>query len=199
MKKTIKILCSTVFVLVMLILGALIAQRMYLQENVIRLHIRANSDSIADQQEKYAVRDKLLEAVSDFADRCKTAQDARECLQEQIPYLEEQVNGFLVAQNSANRAKVSLRQEAFETRVYDQFALPAGLYHALIVEIGSAEGQNWWCVVFPSLCLQDFYTAASVIDMDQDMQNTLTAEPGYEVRFFLLECLGKIQNFFYNS
>ena len=199
MKKTAKILWSAVLVLTMLLLGAVLADKQYLRENVVRMHIRANSDSVSDQQEKLAVRDALLEYLTETDENVSNAGEAKAFLQENLGELENRANSVLADNNSQHCAKVSLREEAFPTREYEEFSLPAGVYDALVVEIGNAEGKNWWCVVFPSLCLQDFCTAAAAVDMEQGLQNTLSGNNGYEVRFFLLECIGKIENFFHNS
>ncbi|MBO5317967.1 MAG: stage II sporulation protein R [Oscillospiraceae bacterium] len=199
MKKTAKFLWCVVFVVTLGVVGALIADMQYLQENVVRLHVRANSDSAEDQLEKLAVRDELLSYLSMPATEFKTAQDAKAYLQENLHEYEDRINSYLLEQGSSHQAKLIMRREAFDTRNYESFRLPAGIYDSLVVQIGSGVGQNWWCVVFPSLCLQDFYTAAAAVDMDTDMQNTLTGGNGYQVRFFLLECLGKLENFFYKS
>ena len=126
-------------------------------------------------------------------------QDAKLCLENNITTIQDHINEFLYQRGSTHEAQLSLRKEAFDTRDYNTFRLPAGVYDSLIIEIGSGEGANWWCVVFPSLCLQDFYTAAASVDMNDGIQETLAGEEKTRVRFFLLECLGKLENFFYKS
>lgn len=199
MWKITKYLWCLVLVLALLIFGALLADKQVLKESFIRMHIRANSNSAEDQTEKLAVRDELLEFLSHQTDEIDSVEEARQFLQQNIRELEACANSCLQERGSDNRAEICLRKEAFDTRDYVDFSLPAGVYEALVVEIGSGEGNNWWCVVFPTLCLQDFYTAAAAVDMDDGIQSTLAQEEGYEVRFFLLECLGKLENFFHKS
>ena len=89
---------------------------------------------------------------------------------------------------------VSLTEEAFPTRDYDTFSLPAGVYKALRIVIGEGEGKNWWCVVFPQLCMagEDFVETASVAGLSPELTGTLEGE--YEIRFWLLEKLGEVKN-----
>ena len=199
MWKIAKVLWSLVLVLAFLILGALLADKQVLREGFIRMHIRANSNTAEDQREKLAVRDELLKHLSFRAEEMKTVEETKTYLQTHLDEMEACVNTFLAERGSCNRASVHFSAEAFDTREYDGFSLPAGVYESLIVEIGNGEGKNWWCVVFPSLCLQDFDAAATAADFDSGVQSTLTQEDGYEIRFFLLECLGKLENFFHKS
>lgn len=196
MKKLVKILLIIVLIISLFSVGTLVADRSYLRENVIRLHIRANSDSVADQAEKLAVRDVLLQRLEKSMSHINTAESAKRFLNEKLEAIESYLNHFLESEGSDHRARVSFSAEAFETREYSDFSLPAGVYDSLIVELGCGEGKNWWCVVFPSLCLQDFDTAAAASNMDPGLKNSLAGNRGYKVRFFILECFGKLQNIF---
>ena len=95
---------------------------------------------------------------------------------------------------------VSLTEEAFTTREYDTFSLPAGVYKALRIVIGEGEGKNWWCVVFPRLCVgteADFVETASMAGLSDDLTGALEGE--YEIRFWLLDKIGEIKNRFFDS
>jgi stage II sporulation protein R len=88
--------------------------------------------------------------------------------------------------------------EEFSKRVYDTFSLPAGLYESLRIIIGEGEGKNWWCVVFPELCLpatsEGFEETASCAGFPDALTAALEGEEGYEIRFFLLDVLGRLEN-----
>ncbi len=94
-----------------------------------------------------------------------------------------------------------MAREAFPAREYDTFALPAGCYDALRITVGEGQGQNWWCVVFPRLCLptvsEDFEVEAVGAGFSDTLTGALTGE--YEVRFFLLELLGRLENFLFGK
>ena len=95
-----------------------------------------------------------------------------------------------------SRAVVTLCRETFDIRKYDTFTLPAGVYESLRVVIGEGQGHNWWCVAFPTLCMsattEDFEAAAQTAGMDENLSETLTG--GYQLRFFLLDALGRAEN-----
>ena len=98
---------------------------------------------------------------------------------------------------------VSFEKEAFPVRYYDTFKLPSGVYQSLRIRIGQAQGRNWWCVVFPSLCVpqtgEEFRDVAAGSGFTDDLSRTLNGETGYEVRFFLLDLLGWLENKIYGG
>jgi stage II sporulation protein R len=93
---------------------------------------------------------------------------------------------------------VTFEKETFPIRHYDTFSLPSGVYQSLRIRIGQAEGKNWWCVVFPTLCIPQtgdgFQEVAAGSGFSDDLTLSLTREEGYEVRFFLLDWLGQLEN-----
>ena len=96
--------------------------------------------------------------------------------------------------------KVLLGEKNFSTRDYDTFSLPAGVYQTLQVSIGSGEGKNWWCVAFPTLCLptttEEFADVAAAAGLNEEMTSTLIKDEEYELRFYFLDQLGKLENLF---
>ena len=104
---------------------------------------------------------------------------------------------------SGETAKITFLKEEFDTREYDTFSLPAGVYESLRITIGEGAGKNWWCVVFPSLCVpattEGFADTAAGSGFDNSLTGALGNNGGYKVRFFLLDCLGRIENFFHRS
>jgi len=144
---------------------------------------------------KDAVVESLREDMADLTD----AQEAKAYLQENLPKIEAFANQFLERAGCADSAQVTLAVEEFTTRVYDTFTLPAGVYDALRITIGEGEGKNWWCVVFPGLCLpataEGFEDAAACAGFSDALTAALEGEDGYELRFFLLDVLGRVENF----
>ena len=119
-------------------------------------------------------------------------------LQEHLPELEKIANDVLHSLNAGCQAVVYFAKEAFPTREYDTFTLPAGVYESLRVTIGSGEGQNWWCVVFPNLCISatsdGFEDAAVGAGFSDRVTGTLSGQQEYRVRFFVLDCIGWVEN-----
>lgn len=185
------------------ILGGVMQDRQSLSDDVIRLHVVAASDSDADQAVKLQIRDAVVEKLNDAMDSLPTAADAKAFLLEHLDQIEETANSVLEAAGFSDRVTVSLDREAFETRVYDTFTLPAGVYESLRIVVGEGEGQNWWCVVFPTLCVpettDDFASAAVGSGFSDTLTDTISNDGGYEIRFFLLDCLGRLQNFFHRT
>lgn len=179
----------------------LVADKQALKENLIRFHVVANSNDEKDQKDKLCVRDALIKYLQSNMRNVSNVQDAEEYLKGQLTKLEELANQTLQELGSDLKARVTLLQEEFGIREYDTFSLPSGLYKSLRVEIGEAEGKNWWCVVFPSLCIPKnnggFVDTAVSAGMDQELADTLSNDDGYEIRFFFLDCFGKLENLFH--
>ena len=165
-----------------------------LAAKTIRLHVVANSDSDEDQAEKLRVRDAVLRNVAALTADCGDANAARTVLASHLNEL----------QTSAQRCTekpvtVSLGEERFATRYYDTFTLPAGIYPSLRVKIGAAQGHNWWCVVFPSLCTaataNEFSECAAAGGFDDSETELVTGgEEKYVLRFKTLEWLQELKD-----
>lgn len=198
MKKMIRTLIICLAVTVLIWLVGLFGNKQTLREELIRLHVVANSDSGDDQTIKLRVRDAVTEylqtAMTDIADPV----EAKAYLQENLPKIQTLANQVLEKAGVEPDAAVSLAKEAFDTRFYDTFQLPAGVYESLRIVIGEGEGRNWWCVVFPSLCLpatsSGFETVAAGAGFDEALIGALEGKTEYEIRFFLLDKLGELEN-----
>ena len=181
--------------------GSFVADRQRLNEELIRLHVVANSDSEEDQAVKLRVRDAVTESLCSAMAQVADVTEAKAYLQENLPKIQAVANEALEAAGFEPDAVVTLCREAFDTRIYDTFTLPAGVYDSLRVTIGEGEGKNWWCVVFPSLCIpatgEGFADVAAGAGFSDDLSGALTGEVGYEVRFFFLDALGKLENIFF--
>lgn len=203
MKKWIKRLFFLAILVACVGIGALIADSNRLKSELIRLHVVANSDTQADQAVKFQVRDVLLDSLREDLELAVDASQAKAYLEEKLPKLELLANEVLDQAGFSERAHITLGMDAFPLREYDTFSLPSGLYQTLKVVIGEGNGHNWWCVVFPQLCLPataaEFEETAVEAGLDDPMIQTLRKQEPYTVRFYLLDLLGKIENFFYSE
>lgn len=159
------------------------------RDGVLRLHITANSDSEEDQAVKLKVRDALLENGAGIFDGSVTAGDAAQRLSPRLRDMEKTADRVLAENGFAYSSRAYLVTEYFDTREYDGITLPAGKYTALRVALGTGEGKNWWCVMFPPLCLP----AVTAADDDcfavfaGDGAKVVKAENGYKIKFRIVE------------
>ncbi|MBQ7687895.1 MAG: stage II sporulation protein R [Clostridia bacterium] len=123
------------------------------RENVVRLHITANSDTTADQTVKLLVRDAVLEAGAAVFSGAGTKAEAERAIAAALPELIQTAEAVLRENGFSYGAAAEIATEYFDTREYDGVTLPAGKYTAVRLKLGSGKGQNWWCVMFPPLCL----------------------------------------------
>ena len=178
--------------------GTLLADKQRLREELIRLHVVANSDSEADQSVKLMVRDAVMKHLEQGMQDICDYDAAKEYLEENLPVIRDVANEALKKAGVDMDAVVSLCNETFDKRVYDTFTLPAGIYQALRITIGEGEGKNWWCVVFPSFCMgiagDTFEDRAVSAGFSGELANTLSRDGKYEVRFYFLDKLGQLEN-----
>lgn len=118
----------------------------------LRIHVRANSDSVSDQKVKYEIKDEIVKYLTPIIEDCLCKEEAIEKIRKSESAVNQLIDGLLRQKGFNYTAKICIRREYFPTRVYDETTLPAGEYEAVIVELGKAEGANWWCVVYPPLC-----------------------------------------------
>lgn len=200
MKKILRFTAFTALLLLLFFLGTLLADKYALRNNVIRLHVLANSDSNADQSIKMAVKDAVVAYILVDMPNPKNIYEAKALLSERLCDIQSIANEVLDAKGSSDRAIVTLCKETYGIRDYETFSLPSGVYESLRVEIGEAKGKNWWCVVFPSLCVpttcDEFVEAAVSSGLDPMLADTLAENDTFEVRFYLLDFIGKIEKFF---
>ena len=139
-----------------------------LSDSVFRLHVIANSDSSEDQSLKLKVRDNLLEYMNTISANCSTKQEAMSLANKHKTDFQKIAEKTIVENGYNYSVKINIDNFYFPTKNYGDISLPAGSYDALRVEIGKAKGQNWWCVMFPSLCFVDI--SSSVVD-DEAKEN----------------------------
>ena len=159
---------------------------------VLRLHVIANSDAQADQELKLQVRDGVLAQAGELLEGISSQEEAEAVLADHLEEL-ARTGADIVGQAGYDYpVSASLEECWFPTRVYDTFSLPAGNYRALRVVIGAGEGQNWWCVVFPPLCLgsvtEEVAATAAQAGLSADQVSLITGrDGGYVLKFKLME------------
>lgn len=118
----------------------------------LRIHIRANSNSEADQNVKYKVKDGVVDALIPLLAEVETFDEAKEVMSQNFALIESVANEILQDNGFAYTCKAKIDNEFFPTRVYENLTLEEGYYDALILELGSGAGDNWWCLVYPAFC-----------------------------------------------
>ena len=190
----------TVFTCLVLIVCALcsflpISDEAEIYENTIRLHVLANSDSEHDQRVKLAVRDAVLGEIAAVTEGAQTVEEAEALVSASLGYIREIAKKALAELGESYDVNVTLSEEYYPTREYEDFRLPAGKYTSLRIMLGEAAGKNWWCVLYPSLCIGGAKTGETLVNtgFSKDQIDILTGgeEPKYRLKFKILEIFGQ--------
>jgi stage II sporulation protein R len=169
-------------------------------DDAIRLRILANSNSNEDQALKEKVRDEVNKEITKWVEELTSIEAARSLIQNRLPEIELIVERVLKEENVNQTYKVDYNSSVkFPTKVYGSYIYPAGEYEAILISLGEAEGNNWWCVLFPPLCFLDFGNGDAVdptleVQEVQEEQETFVVEEEeeVEVKFFLVEWFSKL-------
>ncbi len=159
-----------------------------ISSSLVRLHVIAASDETTEQELKLRVRDNVLEYLTPVLDKAESPEEAQRI-----------INGELTSIKAAAEAcaggrsvSVTLGQEYYPTREYEGFTLPAGQYQSLRVILGEGKGHNWWCVVFPPLCVSSAEQNKALDAMSEPERGLITEADGYELRFRIVELWGEL-------
>ena len=192
MLKAMKLLSNTLLTLVLTLTVAILPtdKDAAIYDDTMRLHILANSDSEVDQAIKYEIRDRILEKYGKTLKESESFEDAEARIEGIIPEIESDVDTWLKEAGYSYTSEVTLSVEWYDTREYDDFALPKGYYTSLRVMLGDADGQNWWCVMYPPLCLdvatEDAPKDDAVSGYTRE-EYLLVSDEGYNIKFKILE------------
>lgn len=171
-----------------------------LSNSVFRLHVIANSNSEEDQNLKYLVRDALLKYMSSISENINTKEEAMLVAQNNIEKFQEIAENVIIENGYNYSVCVEIGNYSFPTKKYGDISLPAGLYDALRVKIGDASGENWWCVMFPSLCFVNVSNGYVPEVSKQNLQDSLLPEEynlissnniNFKIKFKLIELFEK--------
>ncbi len=167
-----------------------------LSKSVFRLHVIANSNSKEDQELKYAVRDELINYMNSLFKDISTKQEAIQIANENKDEFYRIAKKVIDDKGFNYNVNIDIGNFSFPTKVYGDISLPAGFYDALKVQIGSASGKNWWCVMFPSLCFVDVSNGIVPEESKENLESNLQEEDynlivsdkvEYKVKFKLVE------------
>lgn len=158
-----------------------------LEQGVIRLHIRAASDSLTDQTYKLQVRDAVLACADQWLSSAADYTAGCDAISQALPQIQSTAENALREAGCTDPVTIALRKEAFPARTYGDVTLPAGNYEALCIEIGGGKGQNWWCVMYPGLCLPAAEEDSVIAEhFSSDVREMTTDPDKYEIR---LKCV----------
>ena len=172
-----------------------------LSNNVFRLHVIANSDTVEDQNLKYKVRDNLIEYMNNLCSNISNKEDAINIVKNHLSDFTKIAEDTIKEEGFSYQVNIEIGNFEFPTKTYGDIAFPAGYYDALKVKIGNAIGQNWWCVMFPPLCFIDTSTGIIPTESKENLKENLSDEEyqiisdtkssNYTLKFKLIELFEK--------
>lgn len=143
---------------------------------VLRFHIRANSDTVADQQKKLRIKQSLLEWLTPILSENTSKSETIQCIRKNLPDIRKEATRMAAPEP----VTVTLQKEWFPEKTYGTCTFPEGIYDALCVDIGQAKGHNWWCVLYPSLCFADAMEPSMTEEGEEKLQQVLD-EDAYDL------------------
>lgn len=167
-----------------------------IREEVLRLHVIANSDEDYDQELKLKVRDAVLMSGEEVFSGSEDIISAESEIADKKDVILHSAIEAIRNLGYDYDVKIELARSYFPTRTYDNLTLPAGYYKAVRIIIGEGKGKNWWCIMFPPLCLPSATKKDEIIStfLTEEEMNIVTADPDYEVRFWIVEKYYELKN-----
>lgn len=147
-----------------------------ISDDILRFHVKANSDSDEDINLKYDVRDEILNAISEDISKCDTKEQAINYLEENLDYISEVAQEVIYKEGFGYEVDANVQDSYFPIRQYGEMVIPAGIYKALNVDIGEAAGENFWCLLYPTLC----YTIDSAAVVSKEGEEEIAREISVE-------------------
>ena len=175
-----KKICISLFLISIIILTVTVSSGSQNEQNeYLRIHIRANSNSVEDQNVKYEIKEALVKYLTPFIANCNTKNQAISLIKNKQSVLTKIANEILLKKGFNYLSKVAVRNEEFPTRVYEDLTLEKGYYDAVIVELGRATGDNWWCVVYPPMCFtgneSGIVYKSKILEIIKNFKNRISA------------------------
>lgn len=196
-RRWVQAVCGALAVCLLMSLGGFYGRCQQVQSSVVRLHILANSDSEEDQRLKCQVRDAVVEAAAGWLDGAANAEEALTLARRHLPRLQAVAQQTVTDAGYDYGVEATLCEMYFTTRQYDAVTLPAGVYEAVRFTIGAGEGKNWWCVVFPPMCVGAATDSAALSDvLDPAGEALVTGGQRYILRFKVVEWWESLLQFF---
>ncbi|MCR5652574.1 MAG: stage II sporulation protein R [Ruminococcus sp.] len=196
MKILFKSACAAMVICVIFSLVPFSAECSDISQEVFRLHILANSDSKADQNLKLRVRDTVLRYTGSLYKNSKNRIEAEKLTSENLQKIANVAAAEIKERGYNYSVKAEIKKMYFDTRYYGKVTMPSGIYNALRITIGKGGGHNWWCVMYPSLCVGAATDYDALRKETTDSQYKIMTEDGYQFRFKIVEYFVKISSLF---
>lgn len=168
-----------------------------ISHDTFRLHILANSDSESDQSLKLKVRDKVLEYTQELFNTSDSKESAKNAVKDNLQSIADVAYKEILDNGYDYKVRAELKNMYFTTRYYDDYTLPSGMYDALRITIGNGKGHNWWCVMYPSICVsssQEQDIRAKKVFNDEEY--AVVKNEQYQYKFKIVEIFEKLRSFF---
>lgn len=183
-----KSICLALILSILFSFTGLTAECEDIPSHVLRLHVLANSDSQQDQALKLKVRDRILQVSAGMLDGVKTRDAAEKAVSTHLAQIQKAAQDEVMRRGYRYPVHVEMTNMYFSTRQYGNITLPAGMYDALRITIGSGDGHNWWCVLFPALCLPAAEAPSNLQDvLNRNEMQLVRGDSGYIVKFKSVE------------
>ncbi|MGJ0846838.1 stage II sporulation protein R [Tissierella praeacuta] len=162
------------------------------EDEIIRFHIRANSDKEEDQALKLKIRDEILKEMKEKFKYTKTLEESREVIRANMKEMKDITERVIQKEGKDYDVAITLDQDNFPTRKYGNLVLPSGEYETLLITLGEGKGQNWWCIMFPPLCFVDI-THSVAYNVEKEL-DTKIEEPQLKLKWKTAELIKKQKN-----
>lgn len=196
MKLLIKALCCGIIISCLLSLIGFSGACEDIQSKVFRLHIIANSDSEEDQELKLKVRDALTKYTDQLFSDCHSKEEAIAAAEKNLQKIQNYAQKIVRQNNSHDTVQATILKMPFDTRVYEEFSLPAGYYDALRITIGTGKGHNWWCVLYPAVCVPSAEKKINSV-LNTKESDIVSHCEGYQIKFKITEIFESVISFFH--
>ncbi|MEE1261597.1 stage II sporulation protein R [Ruminococcus sp.] len=197
MKLIIKAVCISFVLTVVYSMIPFHAECRCISDDTFRLHILANSDSEADQSLKLKVRDRVLEYTEELFESAPDKNAAESAVRDNLQSIANIAYGEVLRSGFDYPVRAEVTRMYFTTRYYDNYTLPSGMYDALRISIGAAEGHNWWCVMYPSICLSSATEREDrAKQVYSDSEYEIVADEKYEYKFKVVELFEQLKALF---
>lgn len=196
MKMFIKALCCSLVLTVLFSMLPFEASCQEIKDDVFRLHILANSDSDEDQSLKLKVRDEILSFTESLYKNSGSKEEALRLTKDNLQAIANKAKQVICDSGYDYSVTAEISQEYFDTRTYENVTMPSGTYQALRIIIGEGKGHNWWCVMYPSLCVGASTDYEALEKNMNDSEIQLLTEEKCTYKFKIVEYFEKLKSFF---
>ena len=168
-------ICLICFLVLVILLGVFFSSSQSIKidnsDDLLRIHIRANSNENIDQNIKFEIKDRFVEFLTPLVADCESKTEAICMIESKKNKLKDIADNILKQNGFDYKSNIVIKKEFFPTRIYESYTVESGIYDAVIVELGDASGNNWWCVIYPPLCFTNFsYNSKNIVYKSKIME-----------------------------